>query len=145
MAKGVSEIVATVLMIALVTAIGFSLLFYSMGYFSSISSAEGIATSRNMNTIQERFIISDAIINATAPTNKVNVTVYDYGNTNVNIVAIYINGAPCSVTATQVHPGNPPVPVIGNTAAPLTIGNTVLLRVVSSLGNYYENTYTVEG
>jgi len=143
--KGVSEIIAVVLMILMVTTIGFGVYLYSLGYFTSLTSAREVAGNINIKTIREHFLIVD--VNFTAnyygPNQwLVNATVYNYCNYNIEIVSMYLNGTKINVE------GNPVSikpysyefvkgPYFGD------LGDNVpqLIRVVSSLGNVYENYY----
>jgi len=137
--KGVSEIIATVLMILIVTTIGFGVVSLSMNYFSGVSSARDVANKINIDAIRENFIVVNVLINTSS--SNVSIWVYNYGEINLRMTAIYLNG-------TQL--GNfeaPPyiVPAgygIINGTYPGAIGNAPqLIRVVSTLGNYYENYY----
>lgn len=139
--KGVSEIVATVLMIMIVTAIGFAIFLYGLGFFTASTSARDQATQTGIATLRERFVIVDTKFNATD--NTVTVWVYNYGETNVRMASVYLN-------ATQLTITTPPAPVSINPTDVVKIvcstsgvapGASQLIRVVSSLGNFYENYY----
>jgi flagellin-like protein len=147
--KGVSEIIATVLMILIVTVLGFSIFLYGLGFFTATTSANNQATATGIQSLKERFVIVDvSFSNITGGTN-VTVQVYNYGSGNLNIVAMYLtNGSqvyPINITS----PTTPPIALYPNNVTAIT-GNTTFIvpygipqaiRVVSSLGNYYENDY----
>lgn len=141
--KGVSEIIATVLMIMIVTAIGFAIFLYGMGFFTASTAARDQATSTGIATLRERFIVVDAYFNTTE--NSASIWVYNYGETNLAISSIYLNGtkldidsppSPVSITPTKV------IKIICSTTTTIvTPGDSQLVRVVSSLGNFYESYY----
>jgi flagellin-like protein len=139
--KGVSEIVATVLMIMIVTAIGFAIFLYGMGFFTASTSARDQATQTGIATLRERFIVVDTYFNITDDT--VSVWVYNYGETNIRISSVYLNGSmlnidspaqPVFITPTDV------TKIVCNTTL-VSAGDSQLVRIVSSLGNFYENYY----
>jgi flagellin-like protein len=135
--KGVSEIVATVLMIMIVTAIGFAIFLYGMGFFTATSSARDTATQTGIATLRERFIIVDvAMVN----NSYVSVWVYNYGETNVAISSVYLNAVQLNITTSNndVYPGA--LRQINATMGVVQPG-AQLVRIVSTLGNYYENYY----
>jgi len=142
--KGLSEIIATVLMIMIVTVLGFSIFLYGLGFFTATTSANNQATATGIQSLQERFVIID--VNFTVTTTPVNNTivtawVYNYGSTNEKIVAMYLNGTQVSnVLSTLIDP-NAALMVAGNVPFNVTQGIPQTIRVVSSLGNFYENNY----
>jgi len=147
--KGVSEIVATVLMIMIVTAIGFSIFLYGMGFFTASTSARDQATQTGIATLRERFVVVDvAFTTVDVFTSNVTIWVYNYGETNININSIYINGS--QHNNTKIDPA-PPVFIVPTGITKIVCINssananyTQLIRVVSSLGNFYENYYKSE-
>ena len=142
--KGLSEIIATVLMIMIVTVLGFSIFLYGLGFFTATTSANNQATATGIQSLQERFVIID--VNFTVTTTPVNNTivtawVYNYGSTNEKIVAMYLNGTQVSnVLSTLIDP-NAALMVAGNVPFNVTQGIPQTIRVVSSFGNFYENNY----
>lgn len=138
MAKGVSEIVSQILMILLVMSIGTVILTYSMGYFSGLSGANDLMTKMNGDTLKERFIIVNV---NNSGSNELWVSVYNYGEQNIRIDALYVMGESRSITKTVILPGDFET-IYGGTLGQLPLGeSTFTVRVVSSLGNYYENIY----
>lgn len=103
LSKGVSEIVAAVLMILIVSTIGLGVFLYSMGYFSGITSARYEATKVEINAIAENFRIVDAIFKK-VPIDEVNLAVYNYGNVGIDLAAIYVNGTPLQTTGIRLEP-----------------------------------------
>lgn len=139
--KGVSEIIATVLMIMIVTLIGFTVLLYGMGYFSGTTSARNMATQTTINGLEERFIIVDVSFVPASGNTTVSVTVYNYGQTNIKLGSMYLNGTQLSnVPVTNLYP-NQNAQVNGTYAGTISAGKQDV-KVVSTLGNYYENYYS---
>jgi flagellin-like protein len=139
--KGVSEIVATVLMIMIVAAVGFSIFLYGLGFFTASTSARDLATQTGIATLRERFIIVESYFNLTG--NTVSVWVYNYGETNVQISSVYLNATTISPPASVfIEPTK--VVRLDYTVPGVVAGQSQLIRVVSSLGNYYENYYRVD-
>lgn len=140
--KGVSEIVATVLMIMIVTAIGFAIFLYGLGFFTASTSARDVATQTGIATLRERFVVVDVnftAVNSTAT--NVTVWVYNYGETNLKISTVYLNASQIFNPAvpTSINPTD--VTKIVCTTTGVSANCTQLVRVVSTLGNYYENYY----
>jgi archaellum component FlaF (FlaF/FlaG flagellin family) len=135
--RGVSEIVSQILMILLVMSIGTVILTYSMGYFSGLSGASDLMTKMNSDTLKERFIIVN--VNASGA-NDVWVSVYNYGQQNVTIDGMYVLGESVNIARTTIMPGEFET-IYGDYPGVFT-GVPFAIRVVSTLGNYYENIYT---
>jgi flagellin-like protein len=137
--KGVSEIVATVLMIMIVTLIGFTVLLYGMGYFSGTTSARNLQTQTTIDSLEERFIIVDA--NFINSSQTLSVTVYNYGQVDIKIGSIYLNGTQLSgVLTTPIYP-NQNAQINGSYTNGTFVPGIYQIEVVSTLGNYYENYY----
>jgi archaellum component FlaF (FlaF/FlaG flagellin family) len=115
-----------------------------MGYYSGVTSAKDEANKLNINIIRENFIIADANFNLSLP-QSVNVTIYNYGPTNLEMSSIYLNGT--QLTAFIASPGMISPGGTGTVTANFTgpgriqTGEPQLIRAVSMLGNYYENYY----
>ena len=143
--KGVSEIIAVILMILIVTSIGFGVFLYALGYFSNITSAYTESSRLDSNAVRENFAITDVLFTVSGGETTIRVAVYNYGTTNLRIAAVYINGTPVSGLS---DPGAiPPFSwaYVTGKFPPIGAGEPQLVRVVSRLGNYYENYYYYEG
>ncbi len=136
--RGVSEIVATILLVLMVVSIGMGVFLYSMGYLSLVSSARSDANSLDVAVLKEHFIIVDANVATTGA----QIAVYNYGEANLKIVGLYINGTlhspPSGIT---ILPGK--CQFVNATYGTLNANSMCTIRVVSSLGNYYEDVYWV--
>ncbi len=136
--RGVSEIVSQILMILLVMSIGTVILTYSMGYFSGLSGASDLMMKMNADTLKERFIIVNVYVNP-AQANDIEVSVYNYGAQNITIDALYVLEQSVGISGTTIQPGEFKT-IAENYPNPWMAG-TFSVRVVSTLGNYYENIY----
>jgi len=135
--RGVSEIVSQILMILLVVSIGTVILTYSMGYFSGLAGANDLMTKMNADTLKERFIIVNVNVSGE---NDVWVSVYNYGQQNITIDGMYVLGESVSIARTTIAPGE--FETIRGDYPGVFMGVPFAIRVVSTLGNYYENIYT---
>ncbi|MEM2126179.1 MAG: archaellin/type IV pilin N-terminal domain-containing protein [Candidatus Methanosuratincola sp.] len=142
MSKGVSEIVATVLMILMVSTIGMGVFLYSMGYFSGITSARYETNRMEINAIQENFRVVDAIIkNSTSC--EVRLAVYNYGNVRIDLGAMYVNGIPFTVTTTGIEPRQ--TAWFNGTYAGTIAEGLWKVRIVSQKGSAYDESFVIGG
>lgn len=142
MSKGVSEIVATVLMILMVSTIGMGVFLYSMGYFSGITSARYETNRMEINAIQENFRVVDAIIkNGTSC--EVRLAVYNYGNVRIDLAAMYVNGIPFTVTATGIEPRQ--TAWFNGTYAGTIAEGLWKVRIVTQKGSVYDEAFAIGG
>ncbi|MDI9608987.1 MAG: hypothetical protein QFX34_01750 [Candidatus Verstraetearchaeota archaeon] len=139
--KGVSEIIAVILMILIVTTIGFGVFLYSLGYFSNITSAYVESSKLDSDAVRENFVITDVLFTVSSGSTNVRVAVYNYGQTNLRVAALYLNG---TALGNLVEESIPPYAfgyVTGVLDREVSTSSPQLVRVVSKLGNYYENYY----
>jgi hypothetical protein len=134
--RGVSEIIADLILLLIISSAGIVAYSYSIGAFSSSSSIFQLDTSSQQNQAQERFTIIAVWENLTA--NQLNLTVLNYGQIGLTINAVYINWT----TVTNYLPGWNTT--IGNGAlvqvgfiSPITIqsGSNYQITVVSTRGS----------
>lgn len=92
--QGVSEIVASLIIILIVTVAGAGLYAYSLSAFSSSGSSFLLQTSGREERAQERLVITTVWWNVT--TNYMNVTVLNYGKIELAIDAVYMDGTQVS-------------------------------------------------
>jgi len=85
---GVSEIIASLILILIVTSAGVIAYSYSIGAFSSSTSLFQLDTNQKEKQAQERFAIIAVWSN---PPNQFNLTVLNYGQTDLTIDTVYIN------------------------------------------------------
>ena len=142
--RGVSEIVSQILMILLVVSIGTIILTYSMGYFSGLAGASDLMTKMNSDTLKERFLIVN--VNVTG-VDGIGVAVYNYGQQSITIDGLYVamddpigsTSKSLNIARTTIQPGEFKT-IYGNYGEAIN-AKTIRVRVVSTLGNYYENVY----
>jgi len=92
--RGVSEVVASLLMILVVSVAGAFLYSYSMEEFGSSWSSFALQTNKREEQARERFsVIAVWWDNA----NQLNLTILNYGKVELAIDAVYIDGT--AVTA----------------------------------------------
>ena len=91
--KGVSEIIASLTLLLVVSAAGVVLYAYSLGAFNSSSSSFRLQTIGKEEKARERFVIV-AVWWTTG--NQLNLTVLNYGKIEFAIDAVYINGTTVS-------------------------------------------------
>jgi hypothetical protein len=84
----VSEIIASVILILIVSSAGIVAYSYSIGAFSSSTSFFQLDTNLKEQQAQERFAIIAVWSN---PPNQLNLTVLNYGQTDLTIDTIYVN------------------------------------------------------
>jgi hypothetical protein len=97
--RGVSEIIADLILMLIVSSAGIVAYSYSIGAFSSSSSIFQLDTSSQENQAQERFAIIAVWENQL--TNQLNLTVLNYGQIGLAINTVYVNWT----TVTNYLPG----------------------------------------
>lgn len=85
--RGVSEIIASVVLILIVSSAGIVAYSYSIGAFSSSTSLFQLDTNQKEKQAQERF----AVVAVWNSSNQLNLTVLNYGQIDLTIDAVYIN------------------------------------------------------
>ncbi len=104
--RGVSEIIASLIMILIVSVAGAVIYSYSLNTFSSSSSSLQLQTTQKEERTLERFSVI-AVWWDTA--NQLNLTLLNYGKIEIAISAVYVNGTAVSVfssgTGTTVGAG----------------------------------------
>jgi FlaG/FlaF family flagellin (archaellin) len=136
MKKGISEIVAILVMLLIVSSIGVVIYTYATGYFSLMSSAITERSKLDINTIKEKFVVVDVIINKSNNT-EICAAVYNYGKTSIILKSMFINGTKAITNEEEILPGE--FKWFNGTINMIIPSNTIInLKVVSSLGNYYE-------
>jgi flagellin-like protein len=85
--RGVSEIIASVVLILIVSSAGIVAYSYSIGAFSSTTSLFQLDTSMKEKQVQERF----AIVAVWNSSNQLNLTVLNYGQIDLTLDRVYIN------------------------------------------------------
>ena len=132
--KGVSEIIASLMLVLIVTSAGVIAYSYSIGAFSSSTSLFQLNTKQKEKQTQERF----AVVAVWNSSNQLNLTVLNYGQIDLTIDTVYVNWT--SVASYLSGKGT----TIGKGAlvqvsftSPVTIqsGSTIEIIVVSTRGS----------
>ena len=92
--RGVSEIIASLIIVLIVSVAGVALYSYSLGSFSSSSSSFQLRTDQREERARERFQIIAVWWNTA---DQLNLTVLNYGKIELAIDAVYIDGTPVSI------------------------------------------------
>ena len=95
--RGVSEIVASLIIMLIVTVAGAGLYAYSLNAFSSSGSTFLQQTIGREERAQEQFLIIAVWWNVS--NNYMNITILNYGKIELVIDAVYIDGIQVSVSA----------------------------------------------
>ena len=85
--RGVSEIIASVVLILIVSSAGIVAYSYSIGAFSSTTSLFQLDANMKEKQTQERF----AVVAVWNSSNQLNLTVLNYGQIDLTIDTVYIN------------------------------------------------------
>ena len=85
--RGVSEIIASLILILIVTSAGVVAYSYSIGAFSSSTSIFQLDTNQKEKQAQERF----AVVAVWNSSNQLNLTVLNYGQIDLTLDTVYVN------------------------------------------------------
>jgi flagellin-like protein len=94
--RGISEIIASLLLLLIVSVAGAALYSYSLSAFSSSSSTFQQQTIQREEQARERFQITAVWWNTV---NQLNLTILNYGKIDIAVDAVYINGTPASISS----------------------------------------------
>jgi flagellin-like protein len=136
--RGVSEIIASLILVLIVTAAGTVAYSMSLSSFNQSSSLFELQTGQREEQAQERFAVI-AVSWDTA--NQLNLTVLNYGKTDLTVDAVYVSG-----TAVTNYQGGRGVKIgalnlvfVGfNSSTPILAGQTYDILVVSERGSRNE-------
>ncbi len=87
--RGVAEVIGSLVIILIVTIAGVGVYAYSLNAMASSSNNLNQKTSQLSEQALERFEIIRVWSN---DQNRVNITVLNYGQTDLHIAAVYVNG-----------------------------------------------------
>jgi len=94
--RGISEIIASLLLLLIVSVAGAALYSFSLSAFSSSSSTFQQQTIQREEQARERFQITAVYWNTV---NQLNLTILNYGKIDIAVDAVYINGTPASISS----------------------------------------------
>ena len=95
--RGVSEIIATIILIMIVSIAGTLLFAYSSNYIQNLNDQYQENNELTIGTAQERFTIST--VWWSGADDFLNITVYNYGQNDIQITDVYIDGVQVSTYA----------------------------------------------
>ncbi|MCJ7759754.1 hypothetical protein MUP59_01235 [Candidatus Bathyarchaeota archaeon] len=87
--RGVSEVIASLILILIVSVAGVLLYSYSLSALGSSSSYFQLETSKEEEKVRERFQITSVWWDIS---NQLNLTIFNHGKIEIAIDAFYING-----------------------------------------------------
>jgi len=146
----VSTIVANMLMIAITLSLAAILVAWAGSTYGSFSGGSQLFFLQRGEAMQERFVVENVWFNKTSSTGgTIMIFVRNVGAEEINVVALYVNGdpqslssvlAPCSATSGHVTivlgSGNPAnVCEFKLTGMTLTTGQVLSIVVASDKGN----------
>ena len=91
--RGVSEVIASLILILIVSVAGVLLYSYSLSALGSSSSYFQLETSKEEEKVRERFQITAVWWDIS---NQLNLTIFNHGKIEIAIDAFYINGTQVS-------------------------------------------------
>jgi flagellin-like protein len=94
--RGISEIIASLLLLLIVSVAGAALYSFSLSAFSSSSSTFQQQIDQREEQARERFQITAVWWNTV---NQLNLTILNYGKIDIAVDAVYINGTPTSISS----------------------------------------------
>ncbi len=133
MRRGISPVIATVILIAVTLVLAVALAGWAMGVWSGVGSTEALQISGVISKVGNYVWVNATIINkGTAPANITKVVMYDQAGkqlTNTSPNAIVMQGQ----TLTQDFTMSPPTGATGQVA----VGQVYEVRFYTSSGNEY--------
>lgn len=136
--RGVSEIIANLLIVLIVSVAGAALYSYSLTTFSSSSSLFQTQTDLREERTQERLSIIAIWWDNSTDQDHMNITIQNYGKIHFAIDAIYMNGT----AVTSYTSGQGTIVTLGNIisveySSPLSIneGETYEIIAVTERGS----------
>jgi len=92
--RGVSEIIATIILIMIVSIAGTFLFAYSSNYIQDLNDQHQENNELTIGNAQERFTVSTFWWSGAD--DFLNITVYNYGQNDIQITDVYIDGVQVS-------------------------------------------------
>jgi len=133
--RGISEVIASLILILVVSAAGVILYTYSLNTFSSTGSSFQLRTSFREEQARERLVITTVWWNTV---DLLNVTVLNYGKIDLVIDTVYIDGTKVSEYSGgrgEVVRTGELIPVKFTSPVLIEDGQTYEIIVVSERGN----------
>jgi hypothetical protein len=93
--RGISNIVGEVLVLAIVIGLMTGVIVFYNALVNPIQQDYKSTAQQAEDSLKERFLIEDVEF---LPGNKMNVTIFNFGDISINITSVYINGVMVSPT-----------------------------------------------
>jgi len=129
--RGVSEVVASLLLLGIVIALNVLILTYSFGTFQLTQASMSRRLFEEAQSLREYFVIVDVW----SHDGELSVAVYNCGNTEVTIAGLYVNETLVSSDTVELLIGE--VKWV-NASFELEEGAVYRIKVSSQRGNTYE-------
>ena len=129
--RGVSEVVASLLLLGIVIALNVLILTYSFGTFQLTQASMSRRLFEEAQSLREYFVIVDVW----SRDGELSVAVYNCGNTEVTIAGLYVNETLVSSDTVELLIGE--VKWV-NASFELEEGAVYRIKVSSQRGNTYE-------
>ena len=129
--RGVSEVVASLLLLGIVIALNVLILTYSFGTFQLTQASMSRRLFEETQSLREYFVIVDVW----SRDGELSVAVYNCGNTEVTIAGLYVNETLVSSDTVELLIGE--VKWV-NASFELEEGAVYRIKVSSQRGNTYE-------
>jgi flagellin-like protein len=105
--RGLSDLVATVLLVAITLISGAALFGYVNGQAAGSENQLGAANEANVNFLKERFVIVDVNFSQSNPSTSISIWIYNNGVVTLNITQIELyNNARSMDIFYQHHPSS---------------------------------------
>ena len=135
--RGVSEVIGTLLMVAIVASLGATIFIFASGSLNSLSSGFTNLMSRQGNMVSESYVVEQVAFSGSEAT----LYVRNVGSTTTDIVAVYVTNQTTGASVGQYQLSPAVTVLVGGSYAigPLTFtpvhGQTYSFKVDSSRGN----------
>lgn len=86
--RGVSEIISSMMILALAVILGVVVYTYALGVFTTTTSSFSSIVSGEVSRLSERFVVDDVWVMGNG---TVVLSVYNYGDVGVSIAHVYVN------------------------------------------------------
>ena len=140
--KGVSPVIATVILIGVTLAVGFATWGFASGTIGAMLQSQGETVTSDISNLRERFVIANVNIS----TSKVTVWVYNNGRIPTEILDLFVGQSSTSMVKVQVSDyvgGSPPFGLDVGELIKITFnynsvsGSDLYVKVVGKFGNSY--------
>jgi flagellin-like protein len=134
--KGISPVIATVILVAVALVLAVALAGWVMGIWGGLGSTEALQISGYLNKTDSVVYLNATIINkGTAPANITNIVLVDETGTSRNASGF---GTGIIVAPGGTNTTGPTYDVQFSSSTSVAVGKTYVVRFYTSSGNVYE-------